>query len=198
MKMTKMIGATLVAFALASQAQAAEKFKVGYLRVMDDAQAIVAQEAGYYKKQGLDVELVEFKSGTDLIKAIVGGQLDIGVLGFTNAVAWASKGADLKVVGGAQQGYHSLIVRDDSGIKDIAGLKGKTPEATISAMLAVGSKPGGPFTRVDKGTYTLANALSEPNERQKRTTTAKRPAARKQATARKKTAATKSPTKRTR
>jgi hypothetical protein len=24
-------------------------------------------------------------------------------------------------------------------------------------MLAVGSKPGGPFARVDKGTYTLAN-----------------------------------------
>ena len=62
---------------------------------------------GYYKKAGLDSELIEFKSGTDLIKAIVGGQLDIGVLGFTNAVAWASKGADLKVVGGAQQGYHS-------------------------------------------------------------------------------------------
>ena len=37
-------------------------------------------------------------------------------------------------------------------------LKGKTPEATISAMLAVGSKPGGPFKRVDKGTYTLADA----------------------------------------
>jgi hypothetical protein len=39
-----------------------------------------------------------------------------------------------------------------------AGLKGKTPEATVSAMLAVGSKPGGPFIRVDKGTYTLADA----------------------------------------
>jgi len=38
-----------------------------------------------------------------------------------------------------------------------AGLKGKTPEATISAMLAVGSKPGGTFKRVDKGTYTLAD-----------------------------------------
>ena len=79
-----------------------------------------------------------------------------------------------------------------------AGLKGKTPEATITAMLAVGSKPSGPFTRVDKGTYTLASTPSEPNKQQKRTTTAKRPAARKQATARKKTAATKSPTKRTR
>lgn len=39
-----------------------------------------------------------------------------------------------------------------------AGLKGKTPVATISAMLAVGSKPGGPFARVRKGTYTLAEA----------------------------------------
>jgi hypothetical protein len=36
-------------------------------------------------------------------------------------------------------------------------LKGKTPEATISAMLAVGSKPGGPFKRVAKGTYTVAD-----------------------------------------
>ena len=39
-----------------------------------------------------------------------------------------------------------------------SGLKGKTPEATISAMLAIGSKPGGPFKRVGKGTYTLADA----------------------------------------
>jgi hypothetical protein len=38
------------------------------------------------------------------------------------------------------------------------GLKGKTPDATISAMLAVGSKPGGPFARVGKGTYTLTDA----------------------------------------
>jgi hypothetical protein len=41
-----------------------------------------------------------------------------------------------------------------------SGLKGKTPEATISAMLAVGSKPGGPFKRVDKGTYTLAETTT--------------------------------------
>lgn len=105
-------------------AQAQEKFKVGYIRVMDDAQAMVAHEAGLYAKHGLDVELIEFSSGTDLIKAIVGGQLDTGVLGFTNAVAWASKGADLKVVGGAQQGYHSILVREQTGITDVAGLKG--------------------------------------------------------------------------
>jgi hypothetical protein len=44
-------------------------------------------------------------------------------------------------------------------------LKGKTPEATISAMLAVGSKPGGPFKRVDKGTYTLADPTPPDKEK---------------------------------
>lgn len=126
MKTVRYLLAAAAALAIAGQAFAAEKFRVGYLRVMDDAQAIVAHEGGFYKKHGLDVELVEFKSGTDLIKAIVGGQLDSGVLGFTNAVAWASKGADLKVVGGAQHGYHALVVREDANIKDVAGLKGKT------------------------------------------------------------------------
>ena len=45
-----------------------------------------------------------------------------------------------------------------------ARLGGKTPEQTITAMLAFGSKPGGPFIRVDKGTYALAEAASAPAE----------------------------------
>src|SRR5437667_12401507 len=42
-----------------------------------------------------------------------------------------------------------------------SGLKGKTPEGTVAAMLAVGSKPGGSFKRVDTGTYTPADDLAE-------------------------------------
>lgn len=126
MKFTRLLIPALAAFAIAGQAFAAEKLRVGYLRVMDDAQAIAAYEGGFYEKHGLDVELVEFTSGTDLIKAIVGGQLDTGVLGFTNAASWSSRGADLKVVGGAQHGYHAIVVRDDANIADVAGLKGKT------------------------------------------------------------------------
>lgn len=111
-------------FTIAAETPALQKINVGYVRVMDDAQALVAYEGGYFTKHGLDANLVEFSSGTDLIKAIVGGQLDYGVLGFTNAFAWASRGADLKVIGGAQHGYHSIVVRNDKNIKDVAGLKG--------------------------------------------------------------------------
>ncbi|CAM5202418.1 NitT/TauT family transport system substrate-binding protein OS=Castellaniella defragrans OX=75697 GN=HNR28_000286 PE=4 SV=1 [Castellaniella defragrans] len=126
MKLKHFLVPVLAALTLASQAMAAEPFKVGYIRVMDDAQAIAAYEGKFYEKQGLDVQLVEFKSGTDLIKAIVGGQLDTGVLGFTNAASWSSRGADLKVVSGAQRGFHALVVRDDAGINKVADLKGHT------------------------------------------------------------------------
>jgi len=126
MKFARFLIPTLAALAISGQAFAAEKLRVGYLRVMDDAQAIAAYEGGFYKKHGLDVELVEFTSGTDLIKAIVGGQLDTGVLGFTNAASWSSRGADLKVVGGAQHGYHAIVVRDDAKIQSVSDLKGKT------------------------------------------------------------------------
>ena len=84
-----------------------------------------------------------------------------------------------------------------------AGLKGKTPEATISAMLAVGSKPGGPFTRVDKGTYTLTDAPAAAKPRANREpAAAKRTPTRKTATRSKSKSAsaarTRSTSKRTR
>lgn len=103
----------------------AKTVRIGYLNVMDDAPVMLAADAQLYAKHGVKAELQQFTSGTDLIKAIVGGQLDAGLLGFTNAVTWASKGADLKVVGGAQMGYHSLLVRKDSGIKTVADLRGR-------------------------------------------------------------------------
>ncbi|WP_336365521.1 ABC transporter substrate-binding protein [Marinobacter sp. C2H3] len=122
--MIRWLSTLILALAIAAPASAAETLKVGYVRVMDDAQAMVAYEAGLYKKYGLDAQLIEFSSGTDLIKGIVGGQLDIGVLGFSNAFTWAARGADLKIVGGAQRGYHSLVVRKDAGIDSVEDLKG--------------------------------------------------------------------------
>ncbi|EPC02150.1 hypothetical protein L861_15685 [Litchfieldella anticariensis FP35 = DSM 16096] len=144
----------LLTFALAAPAMANETFRVGYVRVMDDAQVMLAQEASLYEKYGLDAELIEFSSGTDLIKGIVGGQLDIGVLGFSNAFTWASRGADLRIVGGAQRGYHALLAREDTGIDDVSDLAGKS---------LASQKQGSTADIVLKG-VTLADAGLSPDD----------------------------------
>ncbi|HTN34436.1 MAG TPA: ABC transporter substrate-binding protein [Marinobacter sp.] len=144
----------VLALTLVSPVYANEEFRVGYVRVMDDAQAMLAYEAGLYKKYGLDAKLIEFSSGTDLIKGIVGGQLDIGVLGFSNAFTWVSRGADLKIVGGAQRGYHSLVVRNDSGINSVEDLKGRN---------LASQKQGSTADIVLKGVM-LANAGLQPDD----------------------------------
>ncbi|WP_127585483.1 ABC transporter substrate-binding protein [Paenibacillus koleovorans] len=119
-------GATPTTSASASTApKEVKELKIGYLNVMDDAQAMVAYDGKLYEKHALNVKMQAFESGTDLVKAMIGGDVDAGVLGFTNALTWASKGAGLKVVGGAQMGFHSILVRNDSGINSVADLKGK-------------------------------------------------------------------------
>jgi len=145
---------TVLALAIAGPVYAKEEFRVGYVRVMDDAQAMLAHEAGLYEKYGLEAKLIEFSSGTDLIKGIVGGQLDIGVLGFSNAFTWVSRGADLKIVGGAQRGYHSLVVRNDSGINKVEDLKGRN---------LASQKQGSTADIVLKGVM-LANAGLQPDD----------------------------------
>lgn len=144
----------VLALVLSNPVYAKEEFKFGYVRVMDDAQAMLAHEAGLYEKYGLDAKLIEFSSGTDLIKGIVGGQLDIGVLGFSNAFTWVSRGADLKIVGGAQRGYHSLVVRKDSGINKVEDLKGRN---------LASQKQGSTADIVLKG-VTLAGAGLQPDD----------------------------------
>ncbi|MGR4066385.1 ABC transporter substrate-binding protein [Halomonas sp. LR3S48] len=152
--MTRWLIAPLLSLLLAAPLFANEPFRVGYVRVMDDAQVMLAQEAGLYEKYGLDAELIEFSSGTDLIKGIVGGQLDIGVLGFSNAFTWADRGADLRIVGGAQRGYHALLAREDAGIDEVADLAGKN---------LASQKQGSTADIVLKG-VTLADAGLSPDD----------------------------------
>lgn len=102
-----------------------EPVRIGYVNVMDDAAVLVAYEGGFYGDRGLEPRLTQFASGTDMVKAIVGGRIDVGVLGFTNALTWASRGASLRIVGGAQRGYHSLLVRRDTGVTAVSELRGR-------------------------------------------------------------------------
>ena len=109
-----------------AEAALAQKLRVGYVHVFDDAPVVIARDKGFFTAEGLDANVTMFTSGPTLVKGLVTDQLDVGVLGFTNAITWAAQGADLKIVGKVQEGFHSLVARNDRGIKSLKDLKGKS------------------------------------------------------------------------
>jgi NitT/TauT family transport system substrate-binding protein len=105
---------------------AAQKLRIGYVHVFDDAPVVIARDKGFFSAEGLNAQVTSFTSGPTLIKGLVADQLEVGVLGFTNAITWSAQGVDLKIIGKVQEGYRALIARKDRGIKTLNDLKGKS------------------------------------------------------------------------
>ena len=57
----------------------------------------LAQDEGLFSREGLEVDLVSFRGGMDLIKAVVAGSIDIGVVSLVEVTAGIEAGQALKV-----------------------------------------------------------------------------------------------------
>jgi NitT/TauT family transport system substrate-binding protein len=117
-----------------SLANAADKVKIGVIGILAEAGLYVAQEHGYFAKEGLDVEFVKGLFGPDAFPALATGQVDAvgGAFGpeMINAV---ERGVNVRIAGGLSSyvpGFESgfLMVRkeliDQGKVKDFADLKG--------------------------------------------------------------------------
>ncbi|HXI09134.1 MAG: ABC transporter substrate-binding protein [Bradyrhizobium sp.] len=86
----------------------------------------VAIEYGFFQKQNLDVELVNYSGSTDqLLEAIATGKSDAG-LGM--ALRWLKpleQGFDVKIAAGTHGGCMRVLTSTKSGIGKLADLKGK-------------------------------------------------------------------------
>ena len=108
-----------------STARAAEPWRHGVFEAKSDAGILFMVTQGFAEKQGLKVELVQFKSDAVALKALLAGDLDSydGILVGTTVAA--SHGVDVKLLGCHWPGLpHGIFVR--KAIKDVADLKGKT------------------------------------------------------------------------
>jgi NitT/TauT family transport system substrate-binding protein len=84
----------------------------------------VAHEGGYFAKEGLQDDIILIPSGTQLAQVTVAGEIDIGSLNGSSAIAAALQGADLKIIGNSgNKMVFSLYVRPE--IKSVEQLKGK-------------------------------------------------------------------------
>jgi ABC-type nitrate/sulfonate/bicarbonate transport system substrate-binding protein len=126
---------TAVLFAtgvLPNAAQATDKVRIGGVPFYSSALVFVAEDMGFWKESGIDVEVLRFDGGPLVNEALMGGGVDFGMgVGAGPAVALASRGAGVVVVGGeAYAGEPSappdrLMVGADSPVKDVKELDGK-------------------------------------------------------------------------
>jgi NitT/TauT family transport system substrate-binding protein len=123
----------LAALGLTSRsAIAADKVRIGAVPFYSSAMVFVAQELGYWKDSGLEIEILNFAGGPLVNEALMGGGIDIGMgVGAGPAVALASRGANVVIIAGeAYAGDPSappdrLMVAGDSPIKNVKELDGK-------------------------------------------------------------------------
>ena len=107
-------------------AQSQEKIKIAYSSTDTINQVwTIAQDAGFYKKHGLDVELVYIGSTTIGIAAIVAQDIQVGNAAGSGVANAAARGADTVSVGCVINVLaYELVVLDS--IKSAEDLKGKS------------------------------------------------------------------------
>ena len=108
-----------------THAGAADKIRIGYSSISGAYTPIwVAHDAGYFAKEGLQDDIILIPSGTQLAQVTVAGEIDIGSLNGSSAIAAALQGFDLKIIGNSgNKMVFSLFVRPE--FKTVDSLKGK-------------------------------------------------------------------------
>jgi NitT/TauT family transport system substrate-binding protein len=99
MTMLKRLAATAAALVLSSgiaMAQSKVTLAVGGASCLCYLPTMLAKSLGEYKKAGVDVDLVEFKGGSDALKAVMGGSADVVSGYFDHCVNLAAKGQHLQ------------------------------------------------------------------------------------------------------
>ena len=110
---------------------AAEKLKIGYNIWVGSSAVFVAQEKGFFKQAGLEVEFVPFKSPGDTIPALVGGHIDLALTTADNVVLINSKSeANLKIIFATDTSNGADAIVAKSSISSLADLKGKNVAVT--------------------------------------------------------------------
>jgi len=124
-----------IAAASAQTAPAAPRvaLKVGAIGAVSDAGIFIAQDKGFFRDEGLDVELVGFKAAPQILPAIATGEVQVSGSAVTPALFNAfARGIGMKLVADKGQvakgfGFAAIAIRSDLAdtVKDFRDLKGR-------------------------------------------------------------------------
>ena len=103
-----------------------ETIVVGHLPDDHHAALFVAKAKGMFDREGIKIEMVEFKAGPEIVKAAGTGDIDIGYCGTPPATMAIDKKIPIKIVASANQEGSGIVVGKGTNIKSIKDFRGKT------------------------------------------------------------------------
>jgi NitT/TauT family transport system substrate-binding protein len=113
------------------------KAKIGVLRLSSSAPVFIAQDKGYFRDAGLDIELKFFDAAQPVAVATTSGDIDFGITAFTAGLYNLAGKGTLKVIGGMsrEKAGYPLIGYFASSNAYAAGLR--TPVDLVGKRVAV-------------------------------------------------------------
>lgn len=131
---TMLAAAALAAVLGTTPALAQEKVSVAVLRFVSSGGLFLAVEKGYFKQEGLDVELKFFEAAQPIAVAVVSGDATFGVTAFTGGFYNLAGQGALKIIGAQSKeakGYEGNMLLAskaayDKGLTSVDKLPGKS------------------------------------------------------------------------
>ena len=114
--------------ALPAFAQDKLKVAVGQRGVWENSVSELGQDAGIFKKHGLQLEVLYTQGGGETQQAVISGSVDIGIgVGTYGVMGAFSKGAPVRILGASMRGYYEFwYVPATSPLKTMKDAEGKT------------------------------------------------------------------------
>ena len=163
-----------------SLARAAQKVTLGVVNTISDAPYFIADGRGYFKAEGLDVEIINFPSGAKMISSLSTGELDVSggavSAGLYNA---NERQISIKIVADKARNakgmsFQFMLVRadliDSGAFKSLADLKGRKcaipaigsagEQSTLNEACKLGGVPFESVERVFLATSDMLVALA--------------------------------------
>jgi NitT/TauT family transport system substrate-binding protein len=129
-KLLSCIGAALAGLALASGAAAAKvTIAIGGAGCLCYLPTVLAEQLGEYKKAGVEIELINFKGGSQALTAVIGGSADVVSGYYDHCVNLAAKNQNLQAFvvydryPGLVLGVSPRHTTEINSVRDIAGKK---------------------------------------------------------------------------
>lgn len=105
-------------FVSPSDASTYPKVRLGYLEHPGSALCLVAESQGYFREEGLNVELVTFANSTKGLAALESGQIDVGAFPTSETLRAIAKGKGFRVItGGGTPLQDNLLAELDDTLK---------------------------------------------------------------------------------